>query len=124
MIDQNVSLPLDCVSKGNSVILEICTKILVVSIQINQHFLCPNEKHLLGLFSNYLVGENVDQHSFSGEEAYFSKFRELENCILIDKIMNLLRGSSISWLNLSSFLHKFVQVRRENPERQNDEPFD
>lgn len=66
----------------------------------------------------------VDKHTSNRKEAYFLKSRALESCILIDKIMNLLIASRISWLNLYSFLHKFARVRREDAQRQNDEPFD
>ena len=94
------------------------------SMKINQCFLHPNQKHLLGFLSNYLIGEMVDKHTFNHKEAYLFTFRGPESCVLIDKIMNLLIASRISWLNLCSFLHKLAKVRRENAQRQNDEPFD
>lgn len=106
-----------------TLILEICTKIFMVPSKMNQCFLHPNQKHLLGLLSNYPVEENIDKHTCDGRE-YLLKFRGLTSCILIDKIMNLLMTSRISWLNLCSFLHKFAKVWREDTSRQNDEPFD
>lgn len=114
MIKLSVYL-LDCVSKDNSVIVEICTKILVVPSKTLQCFLPPNWRHLLGFLSNYSMGEKIDKHAFNCKEEYFLKFRGPESCILTDKIMNLLIESRISWLNLFSFLHKFAKVRRENP---------
>lgn len=60
IIDQTVSLSLDCVSKGTSVILEICTKILVVLSKINQYFPCLNWKHLSWNFFIKLFGEKKD----------------------------------------------------------------
>lgn len=59
-------------------ILEISPNIFVDSSKINQYFLGPNQKHLLGLLSNYLVGEKVDKHIFNWKEYVFKGQRAEE----------------------------------------------
>lgn len=64
----------------------------MVPSKINLCFPCPNWEHLLEILSNYLVGKKLDKHAFYWKEAYFSKFRGVEGCVLIDEIMTCWEG--------------------------------